>query len=103
MLGESSISYRRRLAGQFKPYSRDYAKVDLASVKDSALFDIIEGRIYADADTASMSAEFMPTTGLREIIKQDATGRKISEFVGSFDQAFGMFKAPKQRVVGFNK
>ena len=85
------------------PPHAERPKVDLSSVRDDSLFDVLEGRIYADAQAAAMTPEFMPKSGLREIISNDATGSKIRTFVGDFKQAFGQFMAPTRRVIGFNK
>lgn len=96
--GESLLGYRRRLAGDYKSHSKDYKDVDLASISDPKLFDIVEKRIYADALEVAMSPASAPEGGLREITRRDHTGRNVSTFVGSVDSWLGDFKVRPQGV-----
>ena len=103
LFGESPRAYRRRLAAQFQPKSAEWSKVKLAEIKDDAMFDIAESRIYADAQAASMSPGAFSGESLREIIKTDAAGRRIIEFIGNIGGFINQFKAPSRKVTGFNK
>jgi hypothetical protein len=81
--GEGLLAYRRRLLRQFQRFSPDFEKVDLSKVTDSAMFDGIEKRIFADAIVAAQSPSALPGQ-LRMITKIDpTTGQRINTFVGS--------------------
>ncbi|MJB99395.1 NUDIX hydrolase, partial [Salmonella enterica subsp. diarizonae] len=78
--GEKPLSYRRRLMIQLQEHSPDFKSVDLSSIADSALLNVAEKQIYADAQkSASLS---VGPGMLREIKRADATGRQISTFEG---------------------
>jgi chemotaxis protein histidine kinase CheA len=102
LAGETPVNYRRRLAAKFKPHSSDWKDRDLSVVPDSML-DVAEKAIYADAErVAAHPADIAPGT-LREIVKHDRTGRRISEFVGSPSAWMDQFKSPAQLQVRINK
>ena len=80
--GESLLGYRRRLVGQVKPHSPRWKDIDINAIIDSAAFGVMEGQVYADADQAALHPADVPGSALREIKRQDTTGRQISTFVG---------------------
>ncbi len=98
--GEKPLSYRRRLMIQLQEHSGDYKAVDLSSIADSALLNIAEKQIYADAQS-SASLSVGPGM-LREIKRADVTGRQISTFEGDPAATWGPFQTGKRQVTMFN-
>jgi 8-oxo-dGTP pyrophosphatase MutT (NUDIX family) len=100
MEGETTIRYRRRLANELKEYSPAWKDIDLsATIKDEA-FPNIEKVIYADAEHAGLHPVAPSEDFLREIVREDVTGRKITEFVGRPMAWMGQFAANKRRLAG---
>ncbi|MGZ0595943.1 NUDIX hydrolase [Citrobacter freundii] len=98
--GEKPLSYRRRLMIQLQEHSPDFKSVDLSSIADSALLDVAEKQIYADAQkSASLS---VGPGMLREIKRADATGRQISTFEGDPAATWAPFQSGKRQVTSFN-
>ncbi|EMF7827668.1 TPA: NUDIX domain-containing protein [Yersinia enterocolitica] len=98
--GEKPLSYRRRLMIQLQEHSGDYKAVDLSSIADSALLNIAEKQIYADAQS-SASLSVGPGM-LREIKRADVTGRQISTFEGDPAATWAPFQGGKRQVTMFN-
>lgn len=99
--GESLSAYRTRLLNGLKKHSAEWSNVNIAKL-DSAVLDIAEAKIYADSMEAAMRPVDLPAGQLREIIKADATGRRISEFVGSPADCWDSFKGVVQISKGLN-
>ena len=98
--GEKPLSYRRRLMIQLQKHSPDFMAVDLSSITDSALLNVAEKQIYADAQkSASLS---VGSGMLREIKRADATGRQISTFEGDPAVTWAPFQSGKRQVISFN-
>ncbi|HHL7641304.1 TPA: NUDIX domain-containing protein [Citrobacter freundii] len=98
--GEKPLSYRRRLMIQLQEHSPDFKSVDLSSIADSALLNVAEKQIYADAQkSASLS---VGPGMLREIKRADATGRQISTFEGDPAATWAPFQSDKRQVTSFN-
>lgn len=98
--GEKPLSYRRRLMIQLQEHSPDFKSVDLSSIADSALLNVAEKQIYADAQkSASLS---VGPGMLREIKRADATGRQISTFEGDPAATWAPFQSGKRQVTCFN-
>lgn len=97
MQGEAPIAYRKRLAAKFKSHSKRWAGVDLAKADDATLA-IAEEDIYADAKKVAETPASVPAGQLRSVVKQDSTGRRITEFQGDPDTWMRSFKAPRQTV-----
>lgn len=98
--GEKPLAYRRRLMIQLQEHSPDFKTVDLSSIADSALLDVAEKTIYADAQkSASLS---VGPGMLREIKRADATGRQISTFEGDPAATWAPFQSGKRQVTSFN-
>jgi ADP-ribose pyrophosphatase YjhB (NUDIX family) len=102
MAGERPLPYRRRIMTRLQKHSADYKEVDLHSISDSQLLSIAEKKIYADAQ-ASAASSLEPGTGLREIIRRDATGRNISTFIGDPSAAWAPFQAVRRKLAGINQ
>lgn len=100
MMGEKLQAYRARLARGLQRHSVGFNKVNLGEIKDQTAFDSIENQIYQDAMVASKTPETIPGI-LREMVKPDASGRRISTFHG--DHTFiSQMKRPSRRLVGIN-
>ncbi len=98
--GEKPLAYRRRLMIQLQEHSPDFKSVDLSSIADSALLNVAEKQIYADAQkSASLS---VGPGMLREIKRADATGRQISTFEGDPAATWAPFQSGKRQVISFN-
>lgn len=103
MLGESLLSYRKRLLGKMAVHSEKFKGVAIQSISDSSVLEVIEASVYADALAVANSPSRIPDGVLMEYTKSDATGRKITEFKGSMSAWTNQFKAPKRRMTGINK
>jgi hypothetical protein len=99
---ESSGSYRRRLAGDFQKYSKDWASVDLKMCAPDA-FDKIEHAIYADAAREILEPTNVPPGELAERISTDQTGRRISRFFGDPEVCWGPFKQDTKVIIGYKR
>ncbi|ECJ2511921.1 NUDIX hydrolase, partial [Salmonella enterica subsp. diarizonae] len=102
MAGERAIPYRRRIMTRLQKYSSDYKEVDLHAIADSQLLSIAEKKIYADAQ-ASAASSLEPGAGLREVIRTDATGRRISTFIGDPSATWAPFQAISRKVAGIKQ
>jgi hypothetical protein len=103
MDGESVLSFDRRQAKRFQKYSERWKGVDLSALPPSVMTGIAAPEVRTD----SIAAARIPVAGaeptLREIVREDRTGRRISEFVGSVEATLAPFKLPTMRVKQFNK
>lgn len=99
MAGETTFNYRRRLARKMQRHSETMREVDLQTINDSVAFGAIEKVIYADALVASRTPEVAPGE-LREIVKIDATGRRISTFHG--ESFITQLRTPGRIIRKFN-
>jgi ADP-ribose pyrophosphatase YjhB (NUDIX family) len=100
--GEDLLAYRKRLATKVKSHSAQWKDVDISALP-AEVFTIAEDKIYADAMDAAIHPVDLPAGGLREIVKQDPAGRKMSEFIGSPGAWMNDFKTPRLRQVRINK
>jgi hypothetical protein len=103
MMGERLPTYRRRLAGMFKQHSPDFKSADLSLIRDPQSWEVAERQIYADAIRASSDNSAQPRGVLREVIREDQSGRRISEFVGSVGVTLEPFRLTPMRVKHINK
>jgi hypothetical protein len=78
--GESSVSYRKRIAASLQQYSPDLknARLDAA---DLPTLTALEDRIYTDAVSAARGGN-IPAGQLREIKERDASGRMVTRSYG---------------------
>lgn len=101
MQGEGLLAYRRRLVGKLQPHSQVWKGTDISKVADDAGFTVIENQIYADAQRAAERPLNLPRGQLRQHVRTDDAGRRISTFHGSssFVQAFKPQARRIQKVV----
>ncbi|WP_199637425.1 NUDIX domain-containing protein [Serratia sp. PAMC26656] len=102
MAGERAMPYRRRIMTRLQKYSTDYKEVDLHAIADSHLLTLAEKKIYADAQ-ASAASSLEPGAGLREVVRTDATGRRISNFIGDPSSCWAPFQAVSRKLAGINQ
>jgi 8-oxo-dGTP pyrophosphatase MutT (NUDIX family) len=98
--GETLMAYRRRLANELREHSPAWKTIDLKVIADDAAFGNIENTIYADAEQAGLHPVDAGEDFLREIVSEDATGRKIKTFVGKPSAWMSQFTSPKRRLAG---
>ena len=97
MSGESLNAYRVRLLEPVKSASKDWrgmSRSDLAGVARAGALSVAETQIYADAVKGVQTTQH----GLREVMEEDRTGRKISKFYGDPEEVWGVFKLPGIRA-----
>lgn len=99
--GENPVAYRKRLAMKFQKHSLEMKDVKLDSL-DGAAFDLVENKIYADAQGAALSPAALPAGRLIPIVRKDSAGREITTYAGDMDGWLSTFKAPGA-VVKFNR
>jgi 8-oxo-dGTP pyrophosphatase MutT (NUDIX family) len=103
MEGETLISYRRRMANDLKEHSLAWKDIDLKVIADDEkhiAFSNVEKIIYADAEHAGLHPATSDEDFLREIVKEDVTGRKITEFVGRPMAWMNQFASNKRKLSG---
>jgi hypothetical protein len=98
MMGESLLSYRKRLLRQHQRHSDEFGKIDLDAQPAGALFDAIERRIYADSVTASAHPD-APAGMLRMISKRMPSGHMENTFFGSPLTWMNQFAGASRRYV----
>ena len=98
MAGEAPRAYRRRLLREYQHHSGQFKDVDLGTIADPKVFDGIEAAIYADAVKAG-ATPLAPAGQLREIRRQDESGRTYVTFVGEPATWMRAFAANCRRVV----
>ena len=91
--GESPIAYRKRLAAKFQKHSASMKDVRLDSL-DGAAFDLMEERIYADAQSVARSPTVAAPGRLMPIRETDSAGRTITKFTGDPMAWMGSFMTP---------
>lgn len=79
IMGEKSVDYRRRALEVLAPNTR-FASNDIQSVPSDAL-DRVEATAYADALANRWHPADLKAGEWREVIKEDAVGRQVSEIV----------------------
>jgi hypothetical protein len=101
MMGESLLSYRRRMARKFQQHSERFKNSDLRTIKPGPTFDAIEKEILECAERAARSNDDGGSGMLRELKRNDQSGRAISEFYGNVSAdngALAPFRLPRMRV-----
>ncbi len=96
--GESPIAFRRRAISKYQPKSKNFAKIDLATITDPEAFDAIEAVIIQDAVAAAKAPGVVPLGTIRERKRHDETGRVITEYEGDPRAWTSAFAAP--RMIG---
>lgn len=80
--GESALAYRRRAVSKFQRHSDEWKNTSLAKL-DSAVFDIAERQIYADAVKAvNAPAAVNGISQSRAIKERNDAGHTVTRFVG---------------------
>ena len=92
LLGESQLSYRKRLLKGLQSYSDTYKNVNLNAINDEQLLSIAEKQIMADALQSSRIATHIPAGHLYEVKRQDASGRTITSYKGHISAFLDEFK-----------
>jgi hypothetical protein len=98
--GESTLSFRQRVAADLKRHSqkwRDVSDMELRTLP-RATFEIAEKEIYADALREARAPTNIPAGELIERNERDQTGRMITRFFGDPECCWGVFKSPIRRV-----
>lgn len=96
--GETEHDYRVRLLSKYKTHSSKHKDIDLDKVQDPTAFEMIEDAIYADAVHVANNPKDIPMNVLLPRVTQDATGRKITRFVGQPGSCWNRFKMPYRFV-----
>ena len=100
--GENLTAYRKRLVRGLQAHSDEMKNVNINKIADSAMLDIVEKRVYADALAASRGTGAVSKGQLIALTRKDQAGRTITEYRGDMEAWLGDFKTPTHRVVKFN-
>jgi 8-oxo-dGTP pyrophosphatase MutT (NUDIX family) len=103
LVGEDVEGYERRITGKLKGHSKKWKEINLHAIADAGTFSIIRDEVYADAMATAESPADVPTGQLREVVRPDVTGRRISTFHGEPRSWMGAFAGRSQRLTGINK
>ncbi|MBV8060477.1 MAG: NUDIX domain-containing protein [Alphaproteobacteria bacterium] len=101
--GEDLTGYRQRLLSDFQSHSPSWKGAKLTDISDSAVLDIAEKQIYADAMIAANTPGAPSGGGLREVKNRSDAGHSISMFYGDPSAWMSKFKMPTRRVTHINK
>ena len=96
--GETSISYRRRLAAKLQRHSPGCRDIRLNSIPEGGAFDAIENKVYADAQAFVKSPQIASSGRLIPITYRDEAGRLVTRFEGDIGAWLNPFKQGKQVV-----
>lgn len=99
--GESTLSYRKRLAARYQKHSPQFRAADLHLMSEQT-FAPIEEVIYADAVKAANDPASYPPGTLKPIKERDESGRTITRWVGD-PMAWMQFFCTPSRVGHFNQ
>lgn len=80
--GEIAPAYRRRMASLLKEHSDRYKTVNVSSIADDALFNVVEEHIYTDAMGVALSPATAVPGQLRAISKMSG-GHEFITYAGS--------------------
>lgn len=100
--GESLPDYQRRLLSKYKAHSIAWKDKDLARV-DASVLDVAEAQIYADSVAAASAPTSVVAGTLREVVTQDATGRRTIRFHGDPNVCWAPFKHTVRAVTGMGR
>lgn len=98
MDGETLNTYNRRHVVRFQKHSPRWKDMDFAALP-STVMQVAMPDIRADATEAAKRG-LIGQPELREIVRYDRTGRKISEFIGDIAVTLAPFRLPSMRVRG---
>jgi 8-oxo-dGTP pyrophosphatase MutT (NUDIX family) len=93
--GEDVLAYRKRLAAGVKSHSDQWKGVDISKV-DSAVFEIAESKIYADAMDAASRPEAAGNGPIMRTRTSEA-GHKITEFFDSRPSWMDAHRPPRMK------
>lgn len=99
--GEPLMSYRRRLAHGLQSHSKAWKDIDLKILPTDA-FNVAEAQIFADSIEDSKHPSDLGDGQLREIVRADSTGRRITEFVGEPRAWMAQFGCNRRVVTGIS-
>jgi hypothetical protein len=102
MHGETLLSFVRRNARHYQHTSDRWRDKNLRTMPRDVLLDIAAPEIRKDALAAAYRPDPNVAPVLREVIRTDRTGRRISEFVGPVSVFLDQFRAPAMMVRCFN-
>jgi hypothetical protein len=103
MEGETSASYRKRLATGLQQHTPTMKDINLRESVGTA-FNLIEKQIYDEARREAERPSNIPAGEMRELRKFDATGRPFYEFHGHPSAWLDDFShGTKKRVVGIKQ
>jgi len=100
LAGETADGYRRRYLGKLKSHSKQWADVDLAKA-DSAVLNIAETAIHADAIAASNAPANIGAGRLMPRTRRTGSGHVVTEYAGDVAGYLSSFAAKSSRLVGF--
>lgn len=80
-LGETPLSYRRRVLRDFQVHSPQLQHAQLDAMNDATL-GLVENQVYADAAVAARTAAEAKPGVLTPYVEIDAAGRRITKFYG---------------------
>lgn len=101
LIGEGLLGYRRRLAKGMQSHSAAWKAIDLTELPSAAL-GVAVASIYADAIQAARNPVDLPEGTLREVVTTDATGRRITSFLGKPDAWMAQFGQTRRRVASIS-
>jgi hypothetical protein len=109
-VGETYRPYRARTLRQLQrllPDKHALRRADFTLIKDEHAIEQLKNEVLQDVEKSAYDHTFNTRAGLqREVVRYDASGRKIIEFVGPVDApngSFAPFRAPPIAVTSLAK
>jgi hypothetical protein len=96
--GETLNTYNRRHVVRFQKHSPRWKDMDFSALP-AQVMQVAMPDVRADAVEAAKRG-LIGQPELREIVRYDRTGRKISEFIGDIAVTLAPFRLPSMRVKG---
>jgi hypothetical protein len=98
LYGEKLRDFETRLARGLQRHSKRYAKSDLESITDRAVWADVLGSVYADAITASTSPDSIPPGRLRMKTERLPSGHVMNSFYGDPASWMSQFSGARKFV-----
>ena len=84
---------------RLQKHSKQYAKSDLDSITDRAVFDSVEQQIYSDATAAASDPDTVEPGRLRMVTKRMPSGHIENTFIGTPHAWMSQFAYGRSRFV----
>lgn len=100
--GEKAMDYRKRVLMGVQKLAKEFSKVNIRSISDSATLKVLEDQIYKAAQTDIDWAMDNTPGYLHKTVRLDEAGRRVTTWHGDPNVWLAAFKTPPRHLVKFN-